>query len=61
MVDVDAVDYNVGHVLQRDAAVTGYVDVNASAVHGFIAVEDELMLELYRHVRRKYNPDFLNI
>ena len=58
VVDVDVVDDNVRHVLECDAAVAGYVDFRASAVDGLEVVEDELVLQLYGHVRREYNPVF---
>ena len=59
VVHVDVVDDNVGHVLECDAAVAGDVDVRASAVDGLEVVEDELVFELYGHVRREYNPVFI--
>lgn len=57
MVDVDVVDDDVGDVLEGDAAVARDVDVGAAAVHGFEAVEDELVLQVNGHVRGKHDPE----
>lgn len=40
VVHVDVVDDHVRHVLERDTAVTGYLNVSAAAVNGLEAVED---------------------
>lgn len=57
MVDVDVVDDDVGHVLERQAAVAGDFDVGAAAVDGFVAVDDELVFELDEHVGGEGDPD----
>lgn len=57
VVDVDVVDDDVGDVLEGDAAVARDVDVGAAAVHGFEAVEDELVLQVNGHVRGKHDPE----
>lgn len=57
VVDVDVVDDDVGHVLEREAAVAGDFDVGAAAVDGFVAVDDELVFELDEHVGGEGDPD----
>ena len=56
VVHVDVVDDDVGHILQCDAAVAHDVNIRAATVDGLVAVEDQLMLQLYGHVRREYYP-----
>lgn len=57
MVDVDVVNDDVGHVLEREATVAGDFDVDAAAVDGFVAVDDELVFELDEHVGGEGDPD----
>jgi hypothetical protein len=56
VVDVHAVEYHVGDGLKREPGTTSDVDVAASAVDGFEAVEDELLAEADGHVSGEHNP-----
>lgn len=57
MVDVDVMDDDVGDVLESNAAPAGDVDVGATAVDGFEAVEDEFLWELDVHVGGEDDPE----
>lgn len=49
VVDGDAVDDNVGYVLEREAGAAGDADVDAAAVDGLVGRNHELVLEVDRH------------
>lgn len=59
VVDVDVVDDDVGHELERHAPVAHDVDVGAAAVDGLEAVHDELVLQLDGHVGGEHDPERL--
>lgn len=59
MVDVYVVDDDVGDVLEGYAAVAGDMNVGATAVDGFVAVEDEFVLQVYGHVGGEDDPEGL--
>ena len=56
VMDMDAVDDDVGDVLEGDAGAVGDVDVGAAAVDGLEAVHDELLLEGDDHVTLEHDP-----
>ena len=56
VVDVDAVDDDVGHVLGSDARATGDMDVRSTAVNGLERVHDQLFFQLYDHVTCEDDP-----
>uniref|UniRef100_A0A5K1CVU7 Uncharacterized protein n=1 Tax=Nymphaea colorata TaxID=210225 RepID=A0A5K1CVU7_9MAGN len=59
VVDVYAVDDDVGHVLNGNARAVGDVDVCPAAVDGLVAVHDELLLEDDDHVALEHDPEWL--
>lgn len=56
VMDVEAVDDDVGDVLDGDAGPISNVDVDAAAVDGLEAVHDELLLESDDHVPFEHDP-----
>nr|GMD33628.1 hypothetical protein Pyn_29454 [Ipomoea batatas] len=61
VVNVHVVDDDVADVLERNAAAAGDVDVGAAPVHGLVAVEDELVLQLDGHVGGEDDPQRLRL
>ena len=61
VVNVDAVDDDVAHVLQGHAAPAGDVHIGSSPVYGLEAVDDELVLEFDEHVGGEGNPQGLSL
>lgn len=61
VVDVHAVEYDVGDGLEREPGASGDVDVDASAVDGFEAVKDEFVAEADGHVLGEDNPQRLRL
>ncbi|RZS12496.1 hypothetical protein BHM03_00043965 [Ensete ventricosum] len=59
IVDVEAVDDDVGDVLDGDAGAVGDVDVGAAPVDRLEAVHDELLLERDHHVALEGDPEGL--
>lgn len=59
VVYVDAVDDDVGHVLDGDAWSIGDVHACAPAIDGLERVHDQLLLQLYDHVACEYDPQRL--
>ena len=59
VVNVHVVYDHIAHGLKGDAPGARDVDVRAAAVHGLVAVEDELVLELDHHVRLEDDPQGL--
>lgn len=55
--DVDVVDNNVGHVLERETSIACYVDVSSTTVDGFVAVENEFVSELDGHASGEDDPE----
>ena len=56
VMDVHAVDDDVAHVLQRDAAAASDVHVRTPPVDRLVAVDNELVLEANVHVSREDDP-----
>ncbi|MED6218159.1 hypothetical protein PIB30_024341 [Stylosanthes scabra] len=56
VVDVDAVDDNIGDVLDGNACTVGDMDVDAAAVDCLEAVHDELLLQCDHHVVLEHDP-----
>ncbi|RZS07832.1 hypothetical protein BHM03_00038743 [Ensete ventricosum] len=56
VMDVEAVDDDIGDILDGDASSIGDVDVGAAAVDGLETVHDELLLERDHHVTLKSDP-----
>ena len=61
MVDVDVVDNNVCHKLKCYAPISCNVHVSAAAINSFETVENKFMFELDGHVRRKDDPERLDL
>lgn len=59
VVDVEPVNYDVGHELDGDARPAGNVDAGAAAVEGLEGVHDQLLLQLDRHVALEDDPERL--
>lgn len=59
IMDVEAVDDDVGDELDSDAGAVGDVHVGAAAVDGLEAVHDELLLEGDDHVTLEHDPEGL--
>ncbi|KAM1230816.1 hypothetical protein ACFX2J_040774 [Malus domestica] len=57
VVHVDVVDDDVGDILEGYASTAGDVDVDAAAVDGLEAVDNELVFELNGHVGREDDPE----
>lgn len=49
-------DDDVGDVLEGDTTAAGDCDVDATAVDGFVAVEDEFVFEFDEHAGCKDDP-----
>lgn len=56
VVDVDAVDDDVGHVLDGDARAAGDVYARSTAVYGLERVHDQLFFQIYDHVTCEDDP-----
>lgn len=61
MVHVDVVDDDVGHVLNSDATAAGDVDVGATPIDRFEAIDDEFMLEPNGHILGEDDPKGLKL
>lgn len=59
VVDVNAMDDDIVDILQGEASSTGDVDFHTAAVNGFVAGEDELLLELDCHASLECDPQRL--
>lgn len=59
VVDVDAVDDDVGGVVDGDARPVADVDAGSSPVDGLEGVHDQLVLEPDHHVPLEYDPEGL--
>ena len=58
---VDVVDDDVGHVLDSDATTAGDVDVGATAVDRFEAVDDKFIFEFDCHVGGEDDPEWFEL
>ena len=61
VVNVDVVDDDVAHLLDREASVAGDLHVRASPVDGFVASDDELVPEFDPHVAGEDDPERLRL
>ena len=61
MVNVDVVDDDVAHLLDREASVAGDLHVRAASVDGFVASDDELVSESDPHVAGEDDPERLRL
>jgi len=59
VMDIYPVDYNIGHILYRNAWPTRNVHASASSVDGLEGVHDKLLLQLNHHVPGEYDPERL--
>jgi len=59
VMDVDAVDDDVCHKLNRDASSISYVDIDSTPINCFEAVHYEFFLQLDHHVTLEHNPERL--
>lgn len=53
------VDDHIAHILESYASISGYMHIGATAIHGLVAIEDELVLELDHHARLEDDPEGL--
>ena len=58
VVDVKAVNDDIGHELDGDASPVGNVDVDAAGVDRLEAVHEELLLERDDHVALEHDPEW---
>lgn len=57
MVDLDVVDDYMGDVLNGETTVAGDLDVSATAVDGFVTVDDQFVPEVDEHVGGEDDPE----
>lgn len=57
MVNVDVVDDDVAHLLDREASMAGDLDIRASSVDCLVASDDELVFEFDSHVAGEDDPE----
>lgn len=57
--NVQSMNYNVGHILYGYAGPTGNVDAGSSAVDGLERVHHQLFLQLDHHVTFENDPQWL--
>lgn len=57
--NVETMNYDVGHVLDGNARSSSNVDVSSSAVDCLEGVHDQLLLQLDHHVSFEDNPEWL--
>lgn len=59
VMNVQTMNYNVGHVLDGNARSSSNVDAGSSTVDGLEGVHDQLLLQLYHHVTFEDDPEWL--
>lgn len=61
MVNVDVVDDDMAHLLDREATMAGDLDIRASSIDCFVASDDELVFEFDSHVAGEDDPEWFRL
>lgn len=56
VVNVETMDYNVRHVLNRNARPTGDMDTSATAVYGLEGIHNQFLFQSNDHVASEDDP-----
>lgn len=59
MMDVNIVYNNIAYILQRNATTSDNMHISSTAIKRLVAIEDELLWELYQHILREHYPQRL--
>lgn len=57
VMDVDAMDDDVGDILDGEARAIGNVDIDATPINGLEAVHNEFLLEFDHHIPLEHDPE----
>ena len=56
VVDANAMNDDVGHILYCNAGIVGNVNIGTSTIDCLVTIHDEFFFELNDHVALKYDP-----
>lgn len=59
--NVDVVDDDVAHLLDRETSMASDLDIRSSSVDCFVASDDELVFEFDSHVAGENDPEWFRL